>query len=81
MKVSFEVLSPQSKIWIYTSDRFLTENAVDLIQPNLEIFLENWSSHGSPIFNYGNLYYNKFLVLFADETRSHASGCSIDKSV
>lgn len=81
MKVDFENLSPQSKIWIYPADRILHDDDIITIRPQLQNFLENWSSHGSPILNFGDIYYNKFLVLFADETRSRASGCSIDYSV
>jgi hypothetical protein len=81
MKVSFEKLSPQSKLWIYSADRFLTDNEMNIVLPQLHDFLEQWSSHGSPILNFGDIYHHKFLVLFADETRSYASGCSIDKSV
>lgn len=81
MKVSFEELSPSSKIWIYNADRFLTEDEASKIKAGLDKFLDQWHAHGSPILNFGDLYHQKFLVLFADETKSYASGCSIDSSV
>jgi hypothetical protein len=81
MKVSFEELSPSSKIWIYSADRFFNEEEVAEIKNRLDQFLNQWHAHGSPILNFGDIYHNKFLVLFADETRSCASGCSIDSSV
>ena len=81
MKVHFEELSDSSKIWIYTADRFLTEAEAAVVRLRLSVFLDQWSSHGSPILNFGDIFYNKFLVLFADESKSYASGCSIDNSV
>ena len=81
MKVSFEELAPTSKIWIYTADRFLNNEEVAEIRSRLDQFLDQWQAHGSPILNFGDIYHNKFLVLFADESRSYASGCSIDSSV
>ncbi len=81
MKANFEDLSEQSKLWIYSADRFLNDEESLIIENELSTFLNEWNAHGSPILNFGKLYHKRFLVIFADETKSYASGCSIDKSV
>lgn len=74
-------LSPDSRVWIYASDKELTYEELDDIRPEIERFLENWTSHNRALTAYGNIFHKRFLALFVDETNAGASGCSIDKSV
>lgn len=72
---------PQSKLWIYPSDRlFSISEALD-IEPMLTSFVNNWKSHGTPVKGYANLFFGRFLVVMADETATGVSGCSTDSSV
>ena len=73
--------SPDSRIWIYQSDRLLSETEQLWLQEQINNFTENWASHGSQLKASGVIF-NAFTVLLAVDT-SHAdsSGCSIDKSV
>jgi hypothetical protein len=73
--------SPQSRVWIYQSDRKLTDQEVQQIQPELDRFTTNWTAHNNQLQAKGEIRYNRFFILIVDESQAGASGCSIDKSV
>jgi len=73
--------SPQSRVWIYQSDRKLTDQEVQQIQPELDRFTTNWTAHNNQLKAKGEVRYNRFFILIVDESQAGASGCSIDKSV
>lgn len=74
-------LSPQSKIWIYQNSRPFNDSETSNIQQEIAEFVQQWAAHGQGLKAYGNVYYNRFIVLMVDETAHGASGCSIDSSV
>ncbi len=73
--------SPNSKVWIYQSDRILTAQEQSSINEAAGAFIADWTAHGKLLKSELKIYYNLFLVLFVDETQADASGCGIDKSV
>jgi len=73
--------SPQSRVWIYQSDRKLTDQEVQQIQPELDRFATNWTAHNNQLKAKAEIRYNRFFILIVDESQAGASGCSIDKSV
>lgn len=73
--------SPASKIWIYQSNRELTEPEVNQLQPLLTEFTSGWTAHNQQLKAAAQVIYNRFIVLLVDESLAGASGCSIDKSV
>jgi hypothetical protein len=77
----FSELSPLSRVWVYQSDRTLTESEVSEIQLLSAAFVSHWTAHGSMLMASADVFYCRFLVLVADENQVLASGCSIDKSV
>ena len=81
MYISFNLLPPNSKIWVYQSDRNLSKIDVELIEKEVKVFLENWSSHNKEIESSFEVRYNRFLIIGLNENINSASGCSIDKSV
>lgn len=74
-------LDDSSKVWIYQADREFTYDELDVIRPELQQFLEDWTSHNNQLMTYGNIFHRRFIAIFVDETLSGASGCSIDASV
>lgn len=72
---------PDSRVWIYQSDRAFNETEQIEINQSLKSFAENWKSHGAQVKGFGKLIFNQFIVLMADETASGVSGCSTDSSV
>ena len=73
-------LDPDSKVWIYQSDRQLSYDEVDEIRQLIFDFVQDWSTHGKGVTAYGNIFHRRFVILFADKS-IHVSGCSIDASV
>lgn len=71
----------QSRVWIYQSDKALSNEEVVLIKELLSSFTNSWTAHNQQLKAAFEIRYNRFLVLIVDETQAGASGCSIDKSV
>lgn len=76
-----EDFSPESRVWIYQSNRLFTIQEALQLEDLLSDFVNSWHSHGIPVKGYGNLLFEQFIVLMADETATGVSGCSTDSSV
>ena len=81
MYVPFENLPPESKIWIYQSNRKFTEEEWTAIESDLKTFIESWSAHGTGLEASYLLKYYRFIILAVNQEVQMATGCSIDKSV
>lgn len=75
------IFSPQSKVWIYQSNRAFTKNEVVAIQQKLDAFTAQWKAHGHQLKAKAEIPYNFFIVLTVDQETASATGCSIDSSV
>lgn len=76
-----EEFSPQSRVWIYQSDRPFTEEEIIWLNKELEVFVEGWTSHDVRLNGYGKVLEDRFIILMVDETHTSAGGCSIDASM
>jgi hypothetical protein len=76
-----EHFHPQSRVWIYQSDRTLNENEVKEIKITLDNFVQSWKSHGDQVKGYSTVYFDMFIVMMADESSVSVGGCSMDSSV
>lgn len=81
MYVNFDEMDPKARVWVYQSNRKLSDEEVALISQNLKNFCEQWAAHGAPLQSSYLVYKNQFVVLTVDEGFNAASGCSIDSSV
>ena len=73
--------APESRVWVYTTNRPLTDAEVFSAQQALGAFTRQWTAHNQALFAKAEVFQNQFVILMVDESRSGASGCSIDKSV
>ncbi|MCQ6958620.1 ABC transporter ATPase [Mucilaginibacter aquariorum] len=73
--------SSHSRVWVYQSDRKLTDAEALQIQVQLDNFTTGWTAHNHQLLAKAEIRYNRFLILIVDESQAGASGCSIDKSV
>ena len=73
--------SENSRVWVYQSDRKLSDEEAKQIQGQLEGFATGWTAHNNQLKAKAEIRYNRFLILIVDESQAGASGCSIDKSV
>lgn len=76
-----EDFSPDSRVWIYQSNRLFSKDEALQVKQLLKQFAANWQSHGAPVKGYGNLFFGQFIVVMADESQTGVSGCSTDTSV
>jgi hypothetical protein len=81
MYIPFEHLPDRSRLWIYQSDRKLSEEEEKVIREETRDFCEQWEAHGNPLNTSFKIEHNQFLILAVDEGVAGASGCSIDGSV
>ncbi|MDB4062213.1 ABC transporter ATPase [Vicingaceae bacterium] len=79
--MNYQELACHSRVWIYQADRKLTKVEVGDIRSYGAKFIDQWAAHGSDLQAAFEVFYNQFIVLFADESQVKASGCSIDSSV
>jgi hypothetical protein len=81
MLVDFNTLPEESRIWIYQSNRSFTEEELEEIQSKLNVFIENWTAHGSDLQAGYLIKYKRFIVIGLNQNMNEATGCSIDASV
>ena len=72
-------LSESSRIWIYQSDRELTTEEQSNLRSELEKFVSEWTAHNVALSGSFEVLHDRFIVIMIDESKTSASGCSIDK--
>jgi len=73
--------SEHSRVWVYQSDKELTDEQASGLLGLLNKFAAEWTAHNHQLKAKAEVRYNRFLILIVDESQAGASGCSIDKSV
>ena len=68
-------------MWIYPSSRKFYANEIDEIQEKIASFLNNWKSESDAFQSSYQLLYNRFIILFADDSESKLTLKDIDDSV
>ena len=81
MIVDFDVISEESRIWIYQSNRTLSIIEINEIESKIKDFLISWTAHGSDLQASFIIKYSRFIVISLNESFNLATGCSIDSSV
>ena len=80
MYIPYSDINPNSRVWIYQSDRAFNTSEKTDIELQLTDLCNNWNTHGSPLHCSFQIH-DWFICLFVDESGQDASGCSIDSSV
>ncbi|MBL7883439.1 MAG: ABC transporter ATPase [Bacteroidia bacterium] len=78
---SITTMPENARVWVYQSNRILTEAEITTIKKAAELFIVDWSAHGATLKASFDILHNLFIVIAVDEQQAMASGCSIDKSV
>ena len=81
ISTTFNSFLDSSRVWIYQSNRNLTDEEVNTIKDKTTIFLNDWKAHGTALKAAADILYNRFLIIMVDEHTANATGCSIDSSV
>jgi hypothetical protein len=67
-----------ARIWIYTSNRAVSDKEQAELSAPISDFLGQWAAHGNPLMAAGAWLNPYQLVVALDESQAGASGCSID---
>ena len=81
MYTPFETMPDESKIWVYQSNRKLSDTEIVEIEGDLKVFIEDWSAHGTSLEASFLTKYNRFIILAVNQEVQQPTGCSIDSSV
>ncbi len=81
MLVEFNTLPEESRVWIYQASRSFTDVEIEQIESKLDIFISNWTAHGSDLQSGYLIKYKRFIVIGLNQNLNTATGCSIDASV
>jgi hypothetical protein len=76
--VPFETLPDAARVWIFGSDRPLTEAGSAALLKGVDEYLTSWKAHGQPLTVGSQFRDNRFLVVAVDQSTAGATGCSID---
>jgi hypothetical protein len=86
--MSFPDLPGHARLWVYATDRPLTDAEEETLIRRLEDFLADWTSHGRPVTGEAEVRDRRFVLLAAhrpgapaEEANEGVSGCGIDASV
>jgi hypothetical protein len=74
-------LKETSRVWVYQSNKTLSEKEVIVLQSQLNAFVKDWTAHSQQLSAASDILFNRFVILAVDESQAGASGCSIDKSI
>ena len=78
MLVDFNIISEESRIWIYAAEQKLSNDQENHILKSISDHHQNWEAHKVPLTAAVTILENQFVVVALDETKNGASGCSID---
>jgi hypothetical protein len=76
--VPFETLPDSSRVWVFGSDKLLTEEGTKLLLEGVDAHLADWKAHGAPLTVAREWRDGRFLIVAVDQSTAGASGCSID---
>lgn len=77
-QVPIESLPDDARVWIFGSERDLTEDERSALLADVDRFLAEWAAHGTPLTCARDWRHDRFLAIAVDQHAAHASGCSID---
>ena len=81
MLVDFNTLPEDSRVWIYQANRSFSEQELEEIKSKLNVFITNWTAHGSDLQSGYDIRYKRFIIVGLNQNVTSATGCSIDASV
>lgn len=73
--------APESKVWVFTANRKMSDEEVAKINDKLQVFSRAWISHSNKLKSEAFVLHNLFVILVVDNSQAMASGCSIDTAM
>lgn len=76
--VPFDSLPDSARVWVFGSDRPVSDDGATQLLAATDEFLARWAAHGTPLHASRDWRENRFLTIAVDQRQAGASGCSID---
>jgi hypothetical protein len=76
--VPFETLPDASRVWVFGSDKPLSDEGTKALLDGVDHHLADWKAHGAPLTVSREWRDGRFLVVAVDQSTAGATGCSID---
>ena len=74
-------ITTSARVWIYQSNRKLNAEECQYVDQSLKSFVQEWNAHGNALTASYDLREPFHFALIVDESKTSASGCSIDSSI
>ncbi len=78
MLVDFNIISDESRLWIYGSESKLTDYQKEVICNKISEYLKTWDYHNNPLTAAVTIKEDHFIVVALDDSEFGVGGCSID---
>ncbi|MCW3125992.1 MAG: transporter ATPase [Bacteroidetes bacterium] len=78
---NFAHLPHSARVWVYQADRAFAPSESAQIAQEIKTFVSQWLAHKAKVIGDGELLFDRFVILAADEEKLQVSGCSIDSTV
>ena len=78
MLVDFNIISDESRLWIYGSESKLTDYQQEVILEKILEYLKTWDYHNNPLTAAVTIKEDHFIVIALDDSEFGVGGCSID---
>lgn len=80
MLIPFNRMPDHARVWVYQTDRNLSDVEIQYIQQTLDAQINNWAAHGAALVGATIILHKRFVIVSVDENHNQVSGCSIDAS-
>ena len=80
-RTDFEQLPADARVWIFSAERPLTADEQARLLRDVDVFIDQWGAHTTPLTAGRDLRYDRFLFVAVDQRAAGPSGCSIDALV
>jgi len=80
MYLNFNELPGDARIWVYQSEKELTDAQAKEIAEKTRAFCESWTSHGDSLRASSLILYNRFIIFGVDSPSDGICGRAIDAS-
>ena len=77
----FQDFPDDSRVWLYQTNRPMTEEEVKLVDNKMNAFIKEWAAHGNQLWGNAAVLNPYFVAVIVNDKLTPPSGCSIDASV
>ncbi|HVF39038.1 MAG TPA: hypothetical protein VM939_03990, partial [Gemmatimonadaceae bacterium] len=61
-----------ARVWVFGSDRTLTDEKSEILLREVDEFLSQWNAHGTPLTSARSWLHGRFLIIGVDQSTAGA---------